>query len=290
MGTTETTNKKRGTVMNDSDFILKWTEDLKQEIDVISYQEDDIRKDYFGLTYDVAYCFYRGFILMDISKYIDSGQVLFKKDIFDFKTHVDSIVELNRIALLNTGYYNGLIRNFMIDCWSVFELCVTTLCEGICSLEERENLLNFQSKDVLKQLKKSTLDENDRVKLIARLKKAHLTHVPITRKTAFLFNKTKGYSRNLDNDKAFLSFLGKFRNTLHTNFIYYGNDYDFNFGNANFKFENTKMVKWTDPFSKSKRSPKLYFYIIGQLKEIWKEVIKTVKHDATIYYPDNEQT
>ena len=116
--------------------------------------------------------------------------------------------------------------------------------------------------------------------------KNHLTHVPITRKTDFLFKKSNGYSRNQNQDKEFLRFFGKFRNTQHTNFIYYGNDYEFKFEHSHFVFRDTKLVKWTDPFSPS---PNLYFYLIHELKEIWKELIRTIEHKDLIQYPDNDQ-
>jgi hypothetical protein len=87
-------------------------------------------------------------------------------------------------------------------------------------------------------------------------------------------------------DKDFLLFLGKWRNTMHTNYIYYGKDYEYKFGHAHFKFENGKIVKWYDPFEPS---PRLYFYLIGNLKDIWAVLIRSIKYDKIIEYPDPEQ-
>ncbi|OYX81665.1 MAG: hypothetical protein B7Y83_16980 [Flavobacteriales bacterium 32-34-25] len=117
-----------------------------------------------------------------------------------------------------------------------------------------------------------------------------MTHISVNKKTDFLFKKVVGYSRTINEDKEFLLFLGKFRNTMHTNFIYYGNDYNFKFGNAYFQFENGKMVKWYDPFNDNfVASPKLYFALMSELKKIWKALILSIPHKNIIQYPDNAQ-
>ena len=117
-----------------------------------------------------------------------------------------------------------------------------------------------------------------------------MTHISVNKKTDFLFKKVVGYSRIINEDKEFLLFLGRFRNTMHTNFIYYGNDYSYKFGNADFQFENGKMVKWYDPFNDNfVVSPKLYFALMNELKKIWKALILSIPHKNIIQYPDNAQ-
>lgn len=272
--------------MKDADFILNWTEDLKAEIGTLAFKENDIRKDYFGLTYDVAYCYYRGFILLEFSDFINKGYIAFNKEIYDYKIHVDRVAETVKHPTLTASHFNSLNRSFLIDAWSTFELCVTTMTEAITSEDEKNKLLMHLYYDIKKKVKKIELSTDEELEIQKLTKKKHLTHVPITRKTDLLFKKAKGYGRNEQSDKEFLRFIGKFRNTLHTNFIYYGKDYEYKFGNAHFVFKDGKIVKWADPFSPS---PKLYFYLVGNLKEIWKELIKTIKHDELINYPDNEQ-
>ena len=40
--------------MADVDEMLKWSEDLKNEIAGLSFKENDIRKVFFGLLYDIV--------------------------------------------------------------------------------------------------------------------------------------------------------------------------------------------------------------------------------------------
>jgi hypothetical protein len=272
--------------MKDADFILNWTEDLKAEIKSLAFAHDDIRKNYFELTYDVAYCYYRGFILLDFSDFINNGYIVFKKEIYENKIHIDRVAETTKNPILKKSHFNSLNRNFLIDAWSTFELCVTTIAEAITTEDEKNKLLMHQYNDIKTLIKKIELTEFVDLNIQKLIKKDHLTHVPITRKTDLLFNKAYDYGRNKQCDKEFLKFLGKFRNTLHTNFIYYGKDYEYKFGDAHFIFQDGKIVKWADPFFPS---PKLYFYLIGNLKEIWKELINSIKHETLIKYPDNEQ-
>lgn len=267
--------------MNYSDFILKWTEDLKAEIETLAFNKNDIRIDYFSLTYDVAYCYYRGFILLEFSEFINKGQIGFSKEIYNYKVHIDRVAETFKQPILRASHFNSLNRNMIFDAWSTFELCVTTFCIGICSPQELNKLLEFQYTETVGKIKEGKLNDSEDAEIRKLTIKRHLTHVPINRKTDLLFKKSQGYGRDKKKDKEYLRFLGKFRNTTHSNFIYYGNNYEYKFGDAHFIFNDGENVKWKDPFSPS---PKLYFYLIGELKEIWKELSNSIKHPSLIKY------
>lgn len=272
--------------MEEIEFILKWTEDLKAEISTLQFEKDDIRNDFFGLIYSTAYQYYKGYISYNLSLFIRQGKIAFNDNISSFKVHIDRLAQVSQKPTLAQSHTNSLNRNLQIDSWSVFELCVTPFCYALCENHELEKLLNYSYTEVINCLKKSDLDESDSEKLKRHLIKENLVHVPITRKTDFLFNKAVNYYGDIKKDKEFLIFLGKLRNTMHTNFIYYGKDYEYKFGHAHFVFKNGKLVKWLDPFEPS---PKLYFYLVGRLKEIWKNLITSIKHDEIIFYPDLDQ-
>jgi len=272
--------------MNDIDFILKWTEDLKAEIVELQFEMDDIRSDFFRLAYSSSYQYYKGYISYNLSLFIRQGKIAFNDNISSFSVHISRLAQVSQEPLLTQSHTNALNRNLIIDLWSVFELCVTPFCNALCEGIELEKLLNYNYTEIIKFLKKSALDETDRQKLKNHLVKENLVHVPITRKTDFLFNKTVNYYGDIKKDKEFLIFFGKLRNTMHTNFIYYGKDYEYKFGDAHFIFKSGKLVKWVDPFEPS---PKLYFYLVGRLKEIWKTLITSIKHDGIIFYPDLDQ-
>ena len=63
-------------------------------------------------------------------------------------------------------------------------------------------------------------------------------------------------------------------------------DFNFEFGHATFKFVDGKQIVWHDPF---KETPKLYFYLMGNLKNIWKAVVIAIPYNEKINYPDTEQ-
>ncbi|HNP69014.1 MAG TPA: hypothetical protein PKH16_13995 [Aequorivita sp.] len=270
--------------MKNSDFIIEWVEKLKSEMDEIPFIEDDIRMDFYGLINDVAYCYYRPYLLYEISELTNNHQLDFR-DLKD-NIHVKAIKALTRNSTSKKSHFNSLNRNFILDAWSTFEVCINTFCEGVCSETEIDKLLSHKFSDIKKILPKEKLSDSDLEELKSKLKTKHLTHVPITRKTDLLFKKAKGYSRNIEADKKFLSFFGKFRNTMHSNYIHYGNPFEYSFGSAKFKFENGELVKWYDPFEPT---PKLYFYLVGNLKDIWRALIESVKFEGIIYYPNLEQ-
>ncbi|MDB5091195.1 MAG: hypothetical protein JWR09_5189 [Mucilaginibacter sp.] len=272
--------------MQDADLLLEWTDKLKAEIGDLPFNKDDIRLDFFGMVYDAAYNYYRGFIGFKLSQFIKDGQIAFGNQLSEFDKHVKRLMETSMYPMLTKSQMNYLNRHLLIDAWSTFELCTTTFVNAICTDDERDKMLNHHYRDICKNTTKSQISEEDDHKLFSLTNKSHLTHVPITRKTDFLFNKAANYYRDAKQDKEFLIFLGKWRNTMHTNYIYYGKHYEYYYGDVHFIFENEKIVKWYDPFEPS---PKLYFYLIGNLKDIWVVLINSIKYDEIIPYPDLEQ-
>ncbi|TWJ03338.1 hypothetical protein JN11_00876 [Mucilaginibacter frigoritolerans] len=272
--------------MEDVDTLLKWTDDLKKEISQLSFQENDIRRDFYGLLFDVTYNSYISFAGQKLFESIKDGDVILSDKLSISDKHVERLMEASIFPIRSRSQRNYLNRHLLIDAWSNFELCTTFFVEAICKDDELENLLGHHFRDIYKCISKSNLNENERENLLKLTRKTHLTHVPITRKTDFLFKRAINYYRDAQKDKEFLIFLGRFRNTIHTNFIYYGKDFEYRFGHAHFKFENSKLVKWIDPFEPS---PKLYFYLLGQLKDIWTVFVNAINHDSLIPYPDLEQ-
>jgi hypothetical protein len=270
--------------MRNSDFIIDWINNLKKDINESNFKDDDIRKDFLGLLNDIAYCYYRPYLLIEISTLIHQKRI----NLDDFKNnkHIDAVRALIKNKTSYKSHFNSLNRQLIVDSWSAFELSTTTFCEKICDENELNKLLNTNYNEILKVLKKTKIEESESKKLIEKYVVANLTHIPIVRKTDFLFNKVKGYDRYIEKDKKFLIFYGKLRNCMHSNYIYYGKKFEYDFGNAKFIFENGELVKWYDPFNET---PKLYFYLMGNLKDIWKSIINSIDYNQIIYYPNLEQ-
>jgi hypothetical protein len=269
--------------MTDPNYILKWTENLKEEIKQSKFADQDIRKEFLALIYDTCYSYYRASTIFDLADFIATNKVLFEKELSYYEEHFRRIADTKNKELLQRAHLHYLNRSLLIDSWSMFELCVTTLCDGILSTEKKEKLLYHQYKAVIKEIKSTSLDSAVDIRLQRLLKKEHLTHVPIVRKTDALFSSSTDYPRNKETDKAFLAFFGKFRNTIHTNFIYYGKDYEYYFNDIHFKFEDNKIVKWND------QSFKIFFLLVSELKDIWKALASSIVFDDVILYPDNNQ-
>lgn len=268
--------------MDNLDSILEWTKSLKQEIQNVNFPDDDIRKDYLRMTYDVAYCYYEGYSLFKIFGIINEHGAAFHSNILPYEKHFQRLREMATEQVLQQSYINSLNRNLLIGAWSTFEFCVTVLCEGILDEQGIEKLLQYEYRDISKTIG-NQLDEGVLDKLIAKKIKHHLTHVPIVMKTDQLFKRAKkGYGRDIDDDKAFLVFLGRLRNSHHSNFVYYGNKYEFTFGNAHYRFHNGKSVGVDDPFAPSL---KLNFHLISNLKNIWKELVRSIHHPEPIINP-----
>lgn len=270
--------------MQNSDFIIKWVESLKQDLNNAPYVEDDIRKDFFGMVIDSAYVYYRNFLLIEISILINRKKIDLKK--LAKNQHLIGVTVLIKNERSHQSHNNAMNRQFLIDTYSTFEMCVTALCQYTCAEEENQKLLETGYNDIIKLINADKLSAKELTKLKVAYTVNHLTHVPIVRKTDALFKKVKGYTRDIKADKEFLRFFGKLRNAMHSNYIYSGKNYKYTFGHADFIFEDGKIITWQDPF---KNSPKLYFYLAGNLNEIFKAITATIKYDGHIPYPDLQQ-
>ncbi len=80
--------------MADVDQMLKWSEDLKSEIAELPFKEDDIRKDFFGLLYDIGLTYYRGYMLFDVMYFISEGQITFDASLEHYKPHFDRGIQI----------------------------------------------------------------------------------------------------------------------------------------------------------------------------------------------------
>lgn len=171
--------------MEDVEFLLTWTEDLKKEIETLKFEADDIRKDFFKLFYDSSYSYYLGYVSYALSSSIIKGDVVFKENLSSFKVHLDRLIEISQLPVLTKSHKNSLNRNLNIETWSIFELCVTTFCGALCNAEELNKLLSYNFIDTQKILKESTINDANLEKLKQKLIVEHLTHVPIKERWTF---------------------------------------------------------------------------------------------------------
>ncbi len=78
-------------------------------------------------------------------------------------------------------------------------------------------------------------------------------------------------SEKVKQDKEFLNFFGKLRNSVHSNYIYYGKDYEFNHVGMTYKFEKGKPIK-QDPLSDLS-----FFNLSIELRNVYQRLIEKIK-------------
>lgn len=270
--------------MDDLDSLLAYTDDIKSEINNLPFHEDDVRKIYLSFYYDLVYNLYIGKSMYMLSSYILNGKIIFSSESKDFDKHAPRLIKVTRFDTLTRSYYNNLNRRFFTDCFSNFEVCITIFCNALVNEEEGSNLLSHSFNEVMKILKSTSIDEETERKLSKLLIKNHLTHVPFVRKLDFLFKLCKkNYSGLIQDDREFLNFISKFRNTIHANWVYFGTDYEYFFNNgAHFIFENAKQVVWSNPYEDN--GSMLLIDMSRYLNDIWRNLISGITHENLIEF------
>ena len=275
--------------MKRADFLLEWTDRLKERINKSEYSVADVRKDFLRLIYDSVYGYYRGIIFYNLAEFTVKQKIQYLNPVFPkYKVHLSRFVETFNEPVLRISHFTSLNRGLLMDSWSVFEMSITSLCEVYANETEKEKLLHYEANEVLEILRSAKLNDAQVRKVRKKLSKRHLTHVSITRKMDFLFAKAPHYYGNVKEDKEFLIFFGKLRNASHSNFVYSGNDYKYCFGQAHFTFTDGKPVVWSDPFSRPPVyfSPELFTHMVGRLLDIWEVLINSLPKKDLI--PHNE--
>lgn len=230
------------------DFMLDWIENLKIEIVKLPYNENDYRKEYFQTSLRNTSQYYIGYMTFVKAQLLFNNKITLTDEFKGYQRHKEKITELAYQYDKQDAYYHSLNHRMFIMAWSLFEFYISKVYSNVTT------------------------------------KKESTSFIPIYKKIKYLFANIKGYSRNIKEDKAFLHFFGSLRNTMHSNFIFYGKNYEFRFGDAHFVFNNGKRVEWSDPFDNIHvPSPMLYFHLVGNLIQITKEIFKCYPHEEVIY-------
>ena len=274
--------------MEDLDFLLKYSEDLKVEIDKLPFHRDDIRTIYFTFYYDLVYNLYISKSLYELSLYISKGGIMFPESILEFEKHIQRLIEISKFEVLTRSFNNNINRSFFFDAFSSFEVCLNVFCGSIFKADEIDHLLKHSLNEVDHILKNIEVNESIQGKLNKLLLKTHLTHVPFIRKIETLFKYCKSeYHGNINDDREFLIFLSKLRNTIHTQWVYFGNSYEYFYDqDTHFVFQNGKQVVWTNPYDDG--GARLFVKMFDRLKGIWKNFIFGISFDNFIpFYDEN---
>lgn len=265
-----------------SDIIIQRMISFQKEIEDLKYEGDDIRKYFYDFVQSNLISYSRGYILLEISENFNKTGVIFSED---FGKQIGDILKTSKSEEAKIKFLSHYHRNLIITVWSLYELLTTIICETILDNQVKDELLSHQFNEVVGVINKEKdlgIEQIEKLKL--KLKKKHLTHVPINRKYNSLFKLINNYDREEKADKEFLDFLGSLRNTMHANFIYYGDKAKtYQFKEYEFKFEPNKSLGWHDP---EPTSPRLYIELIKELVDISSSINKGLNFGDIIPYPD----
>lgn len=261
----------------DYSSILQIRKELKDYTKQLPYPENDIRTSFYRYASSNISAYHEGFCLIEFldefNRKIDSCQI----DQSSFETRDKLLYVLDNIYSKekSIGYIGSLNRHLILDTWSIFELTVTTLLYHLYNETEITEILESNYQDFFSILSKYILspEENKKINNLLmqnQIIKKHLTHYPITRKCDKLYTKIKlNYRRDIDKDKKFLEFYGKYRNCYHFNFMYFGKEGHYNFNGNQFDFIDSKAIICPEkPF---------VIDMFSELISIFKEITETLK-------------
>jgi len=264
---------------DECDRILAWSEDIKLKLLSNQFHEDDTRRAFIQMIYDGAYRYYLGIAFLELMRLSNKKLIGYREEIRYFEHHVNRLTETTNSKILEASQFNFLNRSLLMDSWSSFELCCTTLVGCLVTEKERDHILSWEFRNLKKLIPKTEFSEELQEKLKKKMTAKSLVHVPIIRKYDFLFKKCESYNGNEIADREFLKFVGKFRNTVHSNFIYHGTSYEYTLNGVHFKFENRKAVVWTDG------TTKVYFDMLDRLLEIWDNLCSCIDYQGICTHP-----
>ncbi len=263
------------------DELLNLTEDCKKEIATLNWHEDDVRHSFFGLYYSTIYDYYIGKVSYGLAELIGKGQVLFKGEVYEFKTHAKRLYEIQDHQMLSAGYHNNLNRNIVFGTWTTFEFSISLIFDYLVNDYEYETIIKKLNAKLVKAI--SSLEESNKSIIIDILKQT--AFVPLFRKFNFIINKNKAnYKGDLTEDRKFIDFVNRLRNCMiHSNGFYHGKYFKYEFSDTEFIFENKEI------FSQVGENQDVYLDISLRLKEIFKNLTDCITEVETIPYPEDGQ-
>lgn len=185
----------------------------------------------------------------------------------EYHQHINNLIACLSQDKWRDNYKRNTNRNLIVDVWTNFEFCISAILRHLVE----ENELSVKTKAV------RVLENN----LMKRGK-----HSTIKTKIDALYTIVHYPSiRRVEADKEFLLFFAKIRNSMHNNFIYYGEDYEYVFKNTRVVFRNDKHL-W---FSASLDEIRFFLLdMVVELTSIFKVIITHISCSHAVIDPISE--
>nr|NQU91505.1 hypothetical protein [Bacteroidota bacterium] len=235
------------------------------------FGENDIRSSFLDGYFQILRTYYCAYY------HLESDDILEKY----FEIYQKKDIKKGDLGLHIQGHKNLLNSFLVINCWSNFELFISLFSSAVLTEDKVKELLEIDYQRKKKILKESRISEHIDNKLKKLIKK-HITHVPMINKFGKLFKMIHPYpnDRNKKNDREFLEFFGRFRNCIHSNYIFFGAEgKDFVFNDETYSFRNGKLVSHAPSDESS------IFRLTINLKEIFNVIVNNINYESEIYDP-----
>lgn len=267
--------------MNYLSYVKNGIDELSIEIDTHPLPKEDLRPSYLDHMFSVFDLFYRQCCAVYAANIIKNKSIeLTKSELSVIEVFLGSVSN-------NTTFQsvmNSINRALLVDSWSTFEFFLTYLCDSLFDNEVKNELLIADSKEIIKIISRYTISDTDVTKIKKRLSKPRFAHVSVNRKYEKLHSMFESnYSGDWAEDKLFLEFYGKYRNCIHSNFIYHGNDKEYEFLGTKYWFADGKAVAH-DKLSNIKEM----FDLAVKLKDTCRRLFDAVQHKELLQYPASE--
>ncbi len=247
--------------VDDSNSLIVKIKPLKKELDKKGV---DIRSDYFFYMTNLITSYSLNIKNYYLRAFIDYEKSKSEEELLELSENFDENLFNEEFKPYLVNYKNlkiNLDRNLIIECWSLFEFCVTVIFESILSTEDIEKSKDKYRKKFSKVIKGQLKDIDTEVLnlILDGLKQQVDNFIPTMNKVNKIIKHTKSSYPEKDEDIKFMTFINRLRNAIHFNFIYKGVDKPpFKFKNNTYRFEDGKTVMATTND---------HFQVLGLLEE-----------------------
>ena len=260
-------------------YIKQKIDDISREIDSCSFDYNDLRSSYLDHMFGVYNINYLQWCAIYSANAIEEA-VVKEAD----KAILDAFMSIVKKEAYFSNIRNSINRSLFLDSWSTFEFFLTYICSKLFDEPTKIKMLEHKFKKVIKIFPQGSLTDEQLIKLNDCLVEKHLTHLPVTRKYEKLYSLYKShYQGDWKEDYEFLAFFGKYRNSMHTNYIYHGEDKSYNILGINYSFINGEAIR-----------PNRQLHVADmidlavKLKDTAMRLFNSIQHSGLLEYPADQ--
>lgn len=260
-------------------YIKQKIDNISREINSSPFDYNDLRSSYLDHMFGVFNINYLQWCAIYSANSIEKA-IVKEAD----RVILDSFLSIVKSEGYFSSISNSINRGLFLDSWSTFEFFLTYICNELFQEPTKTKMFEHDFKKVVKILSRHDLSDEELLKLRGCLVDKHLTHLPVTRKYEKLYSLYKShYKGNWDEDYEFLVFFGKYRNSMHTNYIYHGEDKNYDILGIRYDFVNGQTIR-----------PNRQLHVADmidlavKLKDTAMRLFNSIQHSGLLEYPADQ--